>query len=95
MRRFADILKPGGVLLMTAPCGHDTLMAPLCRVYGPLRFPRLLAPFQIEKERYWVKDETNRWVPSSREQASQGKQHSGIAPAPLLAFGRGPEDLCG
>ncbi len=69
MQRFADILKPDGLLLMTAPCGRDALMAPWCRVYGQERIPRLLAPFWVEKEAYWVKDETNCWVSSNREDA--------------------------
>ncbi len=69
MRRLAEVLKPGGILLMTAPCGQDAVMAPWHRVYGPQRLPRLLAPFGIEKECYWVKDSANRWVESTREDA--------------------------
>jgi SAM-dependent methyltransferase len=69
MRRLADILKPEGLLLMTAPCGRDALMAPWCRVYGAKRLPRLLAPFQIIKQCYWTKDEENRWVASTRDAA--------------------------
>jgi len=69
MRRLAEILKPGGLLLMTAPCGRDAVMAPWCRVYGSQRLPRLFAPFQVVKESYWVKDSQNRWVFASREKA--------------------------
>jgi SAM-dependent methyltransferase len=69
MRRLADILKPGGTLLMTAPCGQDAVMAPWHRVYGTQRLPRLVAPFHLVKESYWVKDEENRWVPSTRDAA--------------------------
>lgn len=69
MRRLAELLKPGGVLLMTAPCGRDVVMAPWCRVYGTERLPQLVAPFQIEKEIYWVKDPENRWVESDRATA--------------------------
>ena len=69
MNRFAQVLKPGGLLLMTAPCGQDTVMAPWCRVYGMERLPRLLAPFQLQKEEYWSKDADNRWVSTSREKA--------------------------
>jgi len=69
MKKLFRILKPGGKLLMTAPCGQDTVMAPWCRVYGEKRLPRLLAPFEIEKEAYWAKDPQNRWVSSSREKA--------------------------
>jgi SAM-dependent methyltransferase len=69
MQRLADILKPGGILLMTAPCGRDTVMAPWCRVYGADRLPKLFAPFRLAKECYWVKDLQNRWVSSTRETA--------------------------
>ena len=69
MQRLADVLKPGGLLLMTAPCGRDAVMAPWCRVYGAQRLPRLFAPFQMVKESYWVKDSQNRWVFAAREEA--------------------------
>lgn len=69
MKKLGDILKPDGLLLMTAPCGKDTVMAPWCRVYGSQRLPRLLAPFAIEKESYWVKDAKNRWISCPRETA--------------------------
>ena len=69
MRRLADVLKPEGLLLMSAPCGRDTTLAPWCRVYGQQRLPRLFAPFQIIKESFWTKDGDNRWVSSTREAA--------------------------
>jgi SAM-dependent methyltransferase len=69
MKGLADILKPGGLLLMTAPCGRDAVMAPWCRVYGAQRLPRLLVPFRVAKENYWVKDAKNRWATSTREAA--------------------------
>ncbi len=69
MNRLAEILKPHGRLLMTAPCGRDTLMAPWCRVYGAQRLPKLFASFRIEIEEYWTKNEANQWVLSDREAA--------------------------
>lgn len=69
MDRLAEILKPGGVLLMTAPCGRDAVLAPWCRVYGSRRLSRLFQSFNIEKEEYWTKDMRNRWVQSNRETA--------------------------
>src|SRR5580658_5396685 len=69
MKRLADILKPGGLLLMTAPCGRDAVMAPWHRVYGAKRLPRLLASFRVIKESYWVKDGNNRWVAAARQMA--------------------------
>jgi SAM-dependent methyltransferase len=69
MLRFHELLKPGGLLLMTAPCGRDAVFAPICRVYGEIRLPQLLAPFQVEREQYWQKDPNNRWVDCTRESA--------------------------
>jgi SAM-dependent methyltransferase len=69
MKRLADILKPGGLLLMTAPCGRDAIMAPWHRVYGAKRLPRLFASFRVVKESYWVKDGDNRWVAATPQAA--------------------------
>jgi SAM-dependent methyltransferase len=69
MGRLADVLKPGGHFLMTVPCGRDAVMAPWCRVYGRERLPRLLAGLRVVKERYWVKNVSNRWVGCDRESA--------------------------
>ena len=69
VQKFARVLKPGGLLIMTAPCGKDAVMAPWCRVYGPERLPRLLSPFTLEKERYWEKNEANQWAEVGRERA--------------------------
>lgn len=69
MNKLAAVLKPGGLLLMTAPCGRDAVMAPWCRVYGEKRLPRLFNSFETVKEAYWVKDTANRWVSCEREEA--------------------------
>jgi len=69
MKKLAQILRPSGLLIMTAPCGRDTLMAPWCRVYGGVRLPKLLAPFQSVKECYWIKNPQNRWVSCTRQVA--------------------------
>jgi SAM-dependent methyltransferase len=69
MNRLAQILKPSGRLLMTAPCGKDALMAPWCRVYGPERLPELLASFTVAKQEYWTKNDKNQWVRCAPETA--------------------------
>ena len=75
MERLAEILKPEGLLLMTAPCGRDAVMAPWCRVYGPERLPRLFKSFQIVRQEYWTKDDRNQWSPCTRETALDFKPH--------------------
>src|SRR6266853_4303734 len=69
MRRLANVLKPGGLLLMTAPCGQDTVMAPWCRVYGAQRLPALFELFDVKKEEYWTKNTQNQWIPCTRQEA--------------------------
>jgi SAM-dependent methyltransferase len=69
MNRIAEILKPNGLLLMTAPCGRDATLSPWCRVYGKDRLPRLFSAFRIVKEDFWIKSKDNQWEPCSRETA--------------------------
>jgi SAM-dependent methyltransferase len=63
------LLMPGGVMLLTIPLGHDALFAPLCRVYGAERLPRLLDGFRVDIARYRIKDEANHWRDCPRKAA--------------------------
>jgi len=69
MARLRILMKPGGVMLLTIPVGKDAVFAPLCRVYGRERLPRLLDGYLVEKEVFWVKDQENRWVQTDKETA--------------------------
>jgi SAM-dependent methyltransferase len=69
MDRLAQLLKPEGCLLMTAPCGRDAVLAPWCRVYGQQRLPKLFRSFIVERQEYWIKNDENQWVGSSRQMA--------------------------
>jgi SAM-dependent methyltransferase len=69
MQRLRRLLKPGGKLLATLPCGRDMVVSPWHRVYGNDRLPRLLNGFEIERELFWVKDAENRWVKTDRHMA--------------------------
>src|SRR5262245_20279019 len=69
MRKFRDLLKPTGTMLMTIPCGQDAAIAPWHRVYGPKRLPKLQAGFEVKEEEYWTKPTDNRWQLSSKESA--------------------------
>jgi SAM-dependent methyltransferase len=69
MRRLRSLLKPSGKMLMTVPCGQDTVVVPLHRVYGRKRFPELLNGYEIEEQCYWMKQPDNCWYPADRETA--------------------------
>jgi SAM-dependent methyltransferase len=62
MALMRELLRPGGVMLLTIPVGRDAVFVPLHRVYGRERLPRLLNQWLIEKQEYWVKDDQNRWI---------------------------------
>jgi len=69
MARLRELMKPGGVMLLTIPVGQDAVFAPLCRVYGAQRLPQLLDGYTVEKEVFWVKDDRNCWVLCDKETA--------------------------
>lgn len=69
MQRMLSLLMPGGMMLLTIPCGQDATFAPIHRVYGKQRLPQLLQGFAIQKEEFWTKDTTNRWKIADRDSA--------------------------
>jgi SAM-dependent methyltransferase len=69
MAHLRKLMKPGGTLLLTVPIGRDAVFAPLTRVYGSERLPRLLAGYTLDDEVFWAKDQQNRWVLTDKEVA--------------------------
>lgn len=66
MRRLRDLMVPSGTMLLTVPVGVDASFRPYCRVYGAERLPRLLEGYHVEREDFWIKDASNRWLQSDR-----------------------------
>lgn len=64
-----ELLKPGGIMLVTIPVGHDTVFPPLHRVYGMKRLPKLLEGYTVERDEYWVKNDNNCWVLTDKQEA--------------------------
>jgi SAM-dependent methyltransferase len=77
MTSLRRMMKPGGLMLLVVPVGQDDVFAPLCRVYGRVRLPRLLRGFEVVVEDYWAKDSKNRWVQTSRDGAMSLIAHAG------------------
>jgi SAM-dependent methyltransferase len=69
MRKLRRLLKPSGKMLLTVPCGQDSVIVPWHRVYGEKRLPELLEGYQIEEQCYWMKQSDNCWHPTDREHA--------------------------
>jgi SAM-dependent methyltransferase len=94
MARLKELMKPGGVMLLTIPLGQDAAFAPLCRVYGAQRLPRLLDGYAVEKETYWVKDGANRWVICDQATALDFKASAGSWDALQNVYALGCFVLC-
>jgi len=69
MDRMRALMKPGGVMLLTIPCGRDAVCAPHFRAYGERRLPLLLQGFDAQEESYWMKDSEDRWVLCEKKRA--------------------------
>jgi len=79
MARLFDLLKPGGIMLLTIPCGRDAVFAPLHRVYGVNRLPRLVQGYEMVRSSFWIKEEENRWIPSNRQTALGYEAYADLA----------------
>ncbi|MDQ2974278.1 MAG: glycosyltransferase [Acidobacteriota bacterium] len=77
MSLMRDLMKSEGTMLLTIPVGQDAIFAPLCRVYGKERLPRLLDGYIVQKEVFWVKDQENRWVQDNKEAALRFEASAG------------------
>lgn len=69
MARMAELLKPGGDMVLSIPLGRDGIYAPWHRVYGPERLPRLLSRWNVQRESYWAKVGSEKYEPVGREHA--------------------------
>ncbi len=89
MRRIEQVLKPGGKLLMTGPCGKDDVLAPWCRVYGPKRLSRLFGNLRIEREVFWEKNALNQWIECDRQTALSFQPRNHISNPHACAYNLG------
>jgi SAM-dependent methyltransferase len=70
MEIMAEMLRPGGRMILTIPVGRDMVCAPYHRIYGPDRLPRLLARYELGEEQYWRKDAASaKWIATDRSTA--------------------------
>jgi hypothetical protein len=89
MRALRGLMASNGIMLMTIPAGRDAVFPPMCRVYGEDRLPRLLNGFNLQSEQYWVKDDDNRWVRTTRAEALDFEAHAGSNHALQNAYALG------
>jgi len=75
MREIKRVLKQGGQLIITVPCGKDTVCyskegVPLSKVYSGRSLLRLLGGFEIQEMSYIIK-KGHVWLPASLSEAEK------------------------
>jgi cyclopropane fatty-acyl-phospholipid synthase-like methyltransferase len=68
MKALRAVLADGGRHVLTIPVGRDHVAAPLHRIYGERRLPRLLEHHQVAEEQFWHKHD-GLWRRCDRETA--------------------------
>jgi SAM-dependent methyltransferase len=89
MAIMRDLLEPGGRMIMTIPVGRDLVCAPLHRIYGEERLPRLLEGYSIQEAQYWRRDAgLGAWIELDREDALQTEGSEWFYALGLFVLGR-------
>ena len=81
MNILRNVLKKGGIMLLTIPVGQDTTVESMHRIYGEERLPKLISGFTVLKQQFWIKDSQNKWneMNTKRALSTQGsKKYYGI-----------------
>jgi Caenorhabditis protein of unknown function, DUF268 len=72
MAIMRDLLDADGRMIMTIPVGRDLVCAPLHRIYGHERLPRLLEGYAVQEAQYWLREPgASAWTQVEREDALQ------------------------
>jgi Caenorhabditis protein of unknown function, DUF268 len=70
MAIMRDLLEAEGRMIMTIPVGRDLVCAPLHRIYGEERLPRLLEGYSVQEAQYWRRDpDASTWLQVERDDA--------------------------
>lgn len=69
MAKLRAALKPGKTMTLVVPTGRDAVVAPLHRIYGRERLPRLVEGFEIVEEEFRAKIAGPRWHVVDRDTA--------------------------
>jgi SAM-dependent methyltransferase len=70
MAIMRDLLAPQGRMIATIPVGRDLVCAPLHRIYGEERLPRLLEGYAVQEAQYWRRDRAaSGWIEVDRDDA--------------------------
>lgn len=69
MNKLRNLMKPGGVQLLTIPLGRDAVFQPWHRVYGEKRLPLLLDGYDVAYAEFWRKGQDRSWTTCGKDEA--------------------------
>jgi len=84
LRQMIRMLKPGGIILLTFPFGKYKVCKPFCRIYDSNAVKELIGDLSIEKEEYYMQDETDDWFECSMADAEKFDSSAYRSPICLL-----------
>jgi hypothetical protein len=89
MAIMRDLLEADGRMIVTIPVGRDLVCAPLHRIYGHERLPRLLEGYAVLEAQYWLRDPAaSAWTQVDRENALQTDGSEWFYALGLIVLGR-------
>jgi Caenorhabditis protein of unknown function, DUF268 len=89
MAIMRDLLDAGGRMIVTIPVGRDIVCAPLHRIYGQKRLPRLLDGYAVQEAQYWLRDPAaSAWTQVDREDALRTDGSEWFYALGLMVLGR-------
>jgi hypothetical protein len=89
MAIMRDLLEPDGRMILTIPVGQDLVCAPLHRIYGQERLPRLLEGYAVNEAQYWLRGPgASAWSEVDKEDALQTEGSEWFYALGLLVLGR-------
>ena len=89
MAIMRDLLDAEGRMIMTIPVGRDLVCAPLHRIYGHERLPRLLEGYAVQEAQYWLRDPAAAaWTQVDRENALKTEGSEWFYALGLFVLGR-------
>jgi len=85
VREIRRILRRGGSLLVTMPCGKEARQTTLNRVYSRDSLEELFTNWEIKDEIFYIQDNEDFWVPIAEEEVwGMGKDKEALALLELI-----------
>jgi 2-polyprenyl-3-methyl-5-hydroxy-6-metoxy-1,4-benzoquinol methylase len=89
MAIMRELLNADGRMIMTVPVGRDLVCAPLHRIYGHERLPRLLEGYAVQEAHYWLREPAaSAWTQVDKEDALQTRGSEWFYALGLMVLGR-------